>query len=278
MTGTGFMVAAENMKRKSNNPKESGIALSNPKKNAKVFRTPPGLATGAGEFIATVMRQAVAAHGTCTVALAGGNTPRAAYETLAGGDHRKSMPWPQVHFFWGDERMVPPDHELSNFRMAQEALLQHVSVPPENIHRIKGELAPENAAQDYRAELQRFFEPRAALSASRFPIFDLILLGLGEDGHTASIFPGTHAVWENSRTAIAVFVPHLNQWRVTLTLPVLNQSRQVAYLISGKAKAQIVAAILKSEHDRVPWPAARVRPAHGELHWLLDAEAASLLP
>jgi 6-phosphogluconolactonase len=221
--------------------------------------------------------QAVHERGACALALAGGNTPRAVYETLAGASYRQKIPWRQVHFFWGDERMVPPEHMLSNFRMTNEAWLLHVPIPAENIHRMKGELAPEEAARDYRNELEHHFRKRSALPDSPSSIFDLVLLGLGEDGHTASLFPKTHAVAESRQAATAVFVPQMNQWRVTLTLPVFNRARKVAFLASGKSKAQIISSILKLERGETQWPASLVQPASGELHWLLDAEAASLL-
>jgi 6-phosphogluconolactonase len=239
-------------------------------KQIHVLKSQTELITAASELITTAIVQAVHGRGACAVALAGGNTPRAVYQALARENRRKAIPWHGLHLFWGDERMVPPDHELSNFRMANEALLLQASMPAGNIHRIKGELAPEAAARDYREELQRYFKNPA-------PIFDLILLGLGEDGHTASIFPKTHAVFENSQTAIAVFVPQLNQWRVTLTLPVINLARKVVFLVAGKAKAQIAASVLKLEGIEAKWPASMVRPTSGELHWMLDAEAASLL-
>lgn len=253
-------------------------------RNLQIFKTPAELAAAAAEMIAAAMAEAARQRGACALALAGGNTPRAVYEALAGENYRLKIPWPQTHFFWGDERMVPPDHALSNFRMASEALLQRVNTPAENVHRIKGELAPEEAARDYREELRRYFrkaDPLADSQSSRHDlrsaIFDMVLLGVGEDGHTASLFPGTHAVFESRQAAAAVFVPQMNQWRVTLTLPVLNQTRKVLFLVSGKAKAQIVSCILKLKHGEPKWPASLVQPVQGELHWLLDAEAAGLL-
>ncbi len=239
-------------------------------KNIQIFKSPAELVTAASEMLTAAIAQAVQERGACELALAGGNTPRAVYQNLADENYRQRLPWSKLHFFWGDERMVPPGHALSNFRMANEALLQHMNVPAENIHRMKGELAPEEAARDYREEMQRYFK-------SQFPVFDLILLGLGEDGHTASLFPKTHAVFENRQTATAVFAPQMNQWRVTLALPVINQARKVVFLVAGKSKAQIISSILKLERGEARWPASLVHPTPGELHWLLDAEAASLL-
>ena len=253
-------------------------------RNVQSLHTPAELCQTTADLLAMAITTAVRERGQCSFALAGGSTPRAVYQALAGEKHRQGIPWPHTHFFWGDERMVPPDHALSNFRMANEALLQHLEVPASNIHRMKGELAPADAAQDYRDELKYYFQKTAALADSqatshdpRPSIFDLVLLGLGEDGHTASLFPKTHAVFESAQEATAVFVPQQNQWRVTLTLPVLNRARAVMFLVSGKSKAPVVAEIFRLEKPEIKYPAARVRPAAGELHWLLDAEAASAL-
>jgi len=240
-------------------------------KNVEIFGTAAELIEAARALIVSTVVQAAAERGQSAVAWAGGNTPRAVYQALAKENSRALVPWHKLHSFWGDERMVPPDHELSNFRMTREALLDHVEVPAGNIHRIQGELPPEEAAQQYRAELQRYFE-------NQEPIFDLILLGLGDDGHTASLFPGTPAVFETTQTATAVFAPPVSQWRVTLTLPVINRARQVVFLVAGKAKAEIIAALSRLNQPEARWPASLVQPRPGELLWLLDAEAASLLP
>jgi 6-phosphogluconolactonase len=239
-------------------------------KQIRVVKTQAELINAAREMIQTAMTQTVHDRGECAVALAGGNTPRAVYQALADENSRRIIPWHRLHLFWGDERMVPPAHELSNYRMAHEAMLRHVNVPAGNIHRIKGELSPEEAARDYREEMLGYFKSPA-------PVFDLILLGLGQDGHTASLFPQTQAVFENSQTAIAVFAPPMKQWRVTLTLPVINQARRIVFLVAGEAKARIAAEVLRLEKFEVRLPASLVQPTHGELHWLLDAEAASLL-
>lgn len=199
--------------------------------------------------------------GAFGVALSGGSTPRPLYERLAAPPYRDQVSWPQVHLFWGDERCVPPDHAESNYRMACETLLDHVEIPAENIHRVRGELDPARAAQEYRSELER------VLGAS--PGFDLILLGMGDDGHTASLFPGSPALQENERAAVAVYAPHLDSWRVTLTLPVLNRARHVLFLVSGADKAPALARIRAGE----PLPAARVCPGQGTLTWLIDEAA-----
>ena len=200
--------------------------------------------------------------GLFTVALSGGSTPRQLFELLSSQRYRAQVAWPQVHLFWGDERCVPPDHADSNYRMTREALLDHIDIPAQNVHRVRGELAPAQAAQDYRAELGNVLGTN--------PRFDLVLLGMGDDGHTASLFPDSPALAERERTAIAVYAAHLDSWRVTLTLPVLNRARHVLFLVSGANKAPALSRIRAGE----PLPAGRVHPCPGTLTWLLDQDAA----
>lgn len=214
--------------------------------------------------------EAIARAGRFAVALSGGNTPRALYGALAEGEFRSRIAWDRVHFFWGDERSVPADHPDSNYRMAYEALLSRVPVPPANIHRIETERGPAEAAAAYEATLREFF----ALTLGASPRFDLILLGIGEEGHTASLFPGSAALEEHERLVVAVYVEKLKTDRVTFTLPVLNSAAEVAFLVSGKSKAAAVKQTLRGGADL---PAARVAPLDGRLWWFLDKEAAALL-
>jgi 6-phosphogluconolactonase len=202
------------------------------------------------------------------LALAGGSTPRCLYELLAGSEFRDKIPWSQVHFFWGDERMVPQDHPQSNYRMAQEALLKHVPVLRSNIHPILTQASPEEAAQAYENELRKHF-------GRGVPAFDLVLLGLGGDGHTASLFPGAGALEEKQRLAVAHRPGQKGFDRVTLTLPVLNQARRVFFLVAGKDKATALQAAVTGGGQL---PAQQVAPRNGELVWLVDAAAASRLP
>jgi len=202
------------------------------------------------------------AHGLFTVALSGGSTPRRMYEMLADDPFRDRIPWDRVHVFWGDERCVPLDHADSNYRMANEVLLSKVPIPPGNVHRIKGELEPEHAAVRYEAELRTLLGPGGRL--------DLVLLGVGNDGHTASLFPGTTSLQERERSAVAVYVHSLQSWRVTLTLPTLNAARNVIFLVSGSGKASVLARI----RARDPSPAGMIRPVQGQLTWLIDRAAA----
>ncbi|MBM2841757.1 MAG: pgl, partial [Bacteroidetes bacterium] len=176
-----------------------------------------------------------------------------------------------VHLFWGDERCVPPDDPESNYRMVHEALLRHIGIPPENVHRIKGELDPALTAREYEEEIRRAF----GVNENAIPRFDLILLGLGEDGHTASLFPGTSALQEKQRIVTEVYVEKLESHRITITLSVINNAFHVFFLVSGKSKAQILGAVLNE--SPVSYPAQLVRPVAGELQWLVDQDAASQL-
>jgi 6-phosphogluconolactonase len=214
--------------------------------------------------------EAIARAGRFAVALSGGNTPRALYAALAGGEFRSRIAWDRVHFFWGDERSVPADHPDSNYRMAYEALLSRVPAPAANIHRIETERGSAEAAAAYEALLRDFF----ALSRGALPRFDLVFLGLGEEGHAASLFPGSAALEERERLVVAVYVDKLKTDRVTFTLPLLNSAAEVAFLVSGKSKAAAVKQTLRGGADL---PAARVAPLNGRLLWFLDKEAAALL-
>lgn len=228
------------------------------------------LAPAAARLIAETLSQAAAAHGRATVALAGGNTPRAVYELLAAPPLRDAVPWRQVHIFWGDERCVPPTDPQSNYRMAREALLEQVPVPAEQVHRLAGEAPnPLAAAAAYEATLRGLFPGVAA------PPFDLVLLGMGEDGHTASLFPGSPALEERVRWVAAPYVPRLNAHRLTLTLPALNGARRVCFLVAGSAKAAMVRRVLAPRIGEEPLPAALVRPTAGDVIWLLDEAAAA---
>ena len=200
------------------------------------------------------------------VALAGGSTPRAAYALLAA----EEVDWSRVHVFWGDERCVPPDHPDSNYRLAREALLDHVSLPAGNVHRMRGEMEPEAAAQAYAAELRAFF-------GTQWPSFDLVLLGMGNDGHIASLFPGSAALRETARPVVAVTAEYQDRpaHRVTLTLPAINAARQVLFLVTGAAKAETLWAVLEGPAER--FPAQLIRPTSGQLTWLVDTAAASRL-
>lgn len=238
------------------------------KQEVAVCRDPEEMARQAAERFALLAAEAAALRGRFRVALAGGRTPRRLYECLAGDPHRSAVPWERVEVFWGDERWVPPDHPDSNFRLAHEALLAHVPVPAAGIHPMRAGGTPDEAAAVYERELRNAFGLSPAGGVP--PRFDLILLGLGPDGHTASLFPGSPALDAVDHLVAAPFVPALAAYRLTLTLPVLNAAAHVVFLVAGADKAAVLRAALGGT-ERLP--ASRVRPRDGALTWLVDRAA-----
>jgi 6-phosphogluconolactonase len=219
---------------------------------------------------------AVERAGNCSIALAGGSTPRRLYSLLAdsGSPYRAQLPWDRIHFFWGDERQVPPDHADSNYRMARHAMLSAAAVPPANIHRIRGEAADATtAAAEYEEELRRFF----ATGTGPLPRFDLVLLGMGADGHTASLFPGSPAIDESERWAVAVRRPEDGVERITLTVPVINNAAHVVFLVAGAAKAATLKEVIEGDASPRHLPSRAIRPVDGTLLWMVDREAAAPL-
>ncbi len=233
----------------------------------EVYADKQELAEAAARAFVARSAEAIEERGRFTVALAGGSTPKAAYALLAR-DYAEEVDWSNVHVFFGDERSVPPDHEDSNYRMAREALLDHV--PVGGVHRMRGELPPDEAAASYEDELRGFF------GAEGLPRFDLILLGIGGDGHTASLFPETSALEVADRWVVANPVLKLDTTRITLTAPVLNAARAVNFLVAGEDKAEALKEILEGDADPRRYPAKLVRPPGGPA-WMLDRAAARLV-
>ncbi|MGH9907456.1 MAG: 6-phosphogluconolactonase [Pyrinomonadaceae bacterium] len=214
--------------------------------------------------------------GLFTVALSGGSSPRRLYALLADRNepYRGQLCWERIHFFWGDERHVPPNHPDSNYRMASEALLANVPVPLENVHRIKSEIAEAGkAAREYEQTLREFF----SLAAGQVLRFDLILLGLGLDGHTASIFPNSNAINEKARLVVAPWIEKLKSYRITLAPLVLNNAAAVIFLVSGLDKAKVLRQVLEGDLQPQSFPAQLFRPTTGNILWLVDRDAARLL-
>ncbi|MGI8916342.1 MAG: 6-phosphogluconolactonase [Chloroflexota bacterium] len=229
------------------------------------------VAQDGADIVRDAAKAAVQRSGRFTLALSGGSTPRALYALLALPPLITDIDWGATQVFWSDERCVPPDYPDSNYRMAREALLDRVPLPEANIHRMRGELAvPQQAAQEYRGELQAVF------GKSDPPRFDLLLLGLGEEGHTASIFPGVHIPVDPNIPVAAVFVPKVNSWRLTLTVPVLNAAARVLFLVAGEAKRDALRAMIQGPRA-LDLPAQRVMPINGALTILADAAAAGTL-
>jgi 6-phosphogluconolactonase len=235
--------------------------------------TPQDLFQAAAEEVIRAATSAIKQGGRFTIALSGGSTPKNLY-TLIAANASTSLPWDQMFFFWGDERHVPPDDGDSNYRMAKESLLSKVAIPPANIFRIPAENPDASAAADaYEQTLRKFF----AVAPGEFPRFDLILLGIGPDGHTASLFPETAALQETSRLVVANWVEKLKTSRITLTLPVLNAARCVAFLVSGTDKAAVLHEVLEGDAPAEKYPSKLVQPSEGKLIWFVDRAAASQL-
>jgi 6-phosphogluconolactonase len=244
-----------------------------------ISRTIDELVFTAATGIVDVARASVAARGTFSIALSGGNTPRLLYEVLADPSVSGDAPWEDIQIFWGDERHVPPDDPESNYRMARDALLDRIAIPAANIHRIHAELPnPATVAVAYADELTRTFGlDRLDGGDTTLPRFDLILLGLGEDGHTASLFPHSPALQERRALVVANPVPKLNTTRITLTIPVLNNAARVWFLVTGGSKAAVLKRVLEGPVQPDELPAQHISPIDGELFYLLDSTAAAEL-
>ena len=231
--------------------------------NREIVRT-PNFVHDAAEFILKHARTALAERGEFRIALSGGNTPRPVYAEF--GRIARDLPWERVRFTFGDERCVPPADAESNYRMAREALFAPFAVPEKSILRMRGEIDPQLSAQEYEDALTLL----AMQHGETIYRHDLILLGMGEDGHTASLFPGTAALEEQVRRVVANFVPKLEAWRLTMTLPLINQARQIAFLVGGEKHAELIERVLAGEEQ---FPAARVNPANGQLTWIIGEPA-----
>jgi 6-phosphogluconolactonase len=234
------------------------------------------LARRAAQYFVEMASEAVDARGRARIAISGGSTPNAAFVLLADSNQpwRYRMPWERLELYWVDERCVAPGDEESNYRAAREMLLDHVPLQARQIHRIEGEREPEVAAALYESELRNCFR----LEGAESPRFDLVALGLGDDGHTASLFPHTEAIHEQGRLVVANYVPQRETWRVTLTWPVINHARSVFFLVSGEQKAAVLRDVLTGPFDPDRLPSQLIWPASGILTLFLDRAAAALLP
>lgn len=232
----------------------------------KVCKDKEALGHAAAAVFARQAQSAVAARGRCSVLLAGGDTPRRTYELLALEPFRRQIPWPQVHFFWGDERCVPANDPSSNALMAHRTFLDSLQLSPEQLHPIRCDRLPDRAAEHYEAELRRFF-------GGQPPRFDLVFLGLGEDGHTASLLPGSEALQEAARWTAVTRRANEPFSRITVTAPLINQAALVVFLVQGRSKAHVLKSILEGTGPP-PYPARLIKPLGGDLYWLVDREAA----
>jgi 6-phosphogluconolactonase len=233
----------------------------------KVMPDPAAVAVEGAKRFTNAAREVIDHGGRFSVALSGGHTPKVMFELLAGEPYRSQVIWENVEIFFGDERCVPPDSDQSNYRMAHEALLRNVPIPGDNIYRIRGEIDPQEAAREYGELLKEKFGDGG---------LDLILLGMGPDGHTASLFPGTDALHESKHRCVANYVEKLQTWRVTMTAPFINRAREVMFLVTGADKAERVAEVLEGPRDPDRLPSQLIAPVAGKLVWILDALAAEM--
>ena len=247
------------------------MSTSEARPRVQVFDDAEAVARGAAERFVELGQAAIDARGCFSVGLAGGSTPKRAYELLASEAYREQLNWSKVHIFFGDERCVPPDHSESNYRMANEALISRVSIPPPNVHRINGLGDAVANASLYEDELRTFF------NAASWPRFDLVLLGMGDDGHTASLFPGTKALVEPRAWVVANWVEKFGAFRITLTAPAINHAANIAFLVTGATKAERLLEVLRGALDPEKLPSQLIQPLDGSLFWLVDKAAAGRL-
>jgi 6-phosphogluconolactonase len=240
------------------------------KKNTlKVFETSELMSEAVAEFIVTLARESIAARNRFVIALSGGNTPNTVYSLLSSTSFKDKIEWKNTFVFWGDERCVPIDDERNNSHQARILLIDKIEIPSANIHPVPVYLEPTEAAKRYEEILRVFFD-------NEEPLFDLILLGLGENGHTASLFPGTSAIHESQRWVKEVYVAEQKEWRITMTTPLINEAANIAFLVSGQEKAKILKAILNGPYQPDLYPAQLIRPTHGLLYWFADKSALNM--
>lgn len=235
-----------------------------------VFDNTDKILTALADFIVTQSEAAVRTRGRFSLVLSGGSSPKKLYELLASDRYRQKIDWTKAYFFFGDERNVPATHSDSNFLMAKKAMFDTLAIPESQIFRMKTELAPAAAAADYEAKLRDFFNGTEIA-------FDVVLLGLGDDAHTASLFPGTPVLHEREKMVASCFIPKVNMERITLTAPCINQAHVVVFLVFGASKAEAVKQILNGERNIDQYPAQLIHPVSKQLHWYMDQPAAALI-
>lgn len=237
----------------------------------RVLENDEDVARAAVDYFIDIAASSISAQGRFSVVLAGGSTPRRTYQLLATEEFRNRIAWPQVHIFFGDERCVPPTDAASNYRMANEAMISLLPIPPRNIHRIAGEGDAVANAGLYQSDLQTFFDD------APWPRFDLVILGMGDDGHTASLFPGTDALREQTAWVLANWVEKLNAFRITLTPPAINHAANALFMVTGAGKSKALQQVLNGRRDPQKLPAQLIKPLDGSLLWVVDKAAAAAL-
>ena len=232
----------------------------------QIWKTRNELEQSVSGRIYEAIRRTLKEKTQCCIVLSGGQTPRNVYRRMGLDETNTLIDWNRVQVFFSDERAVPPDDPQSNYGMVQREWISHIPVPRSHVHRIQGELNPKSAARTYEQEIRKIFEHDPV-------VFDLVLLGVGEDGHTASLFPGTNAVLEKEALVTSTFVQQFKNGRVTLTVPVLNAAREIIFLAAGRKKASIVRRILEEDTPDIELPASLIQPPQGTLCWMIDKEA-----
>ena len=236
----------------------------------RIYPNLDGLSRAAADLFIELQKKSICSEGHFSVALSGGSTPKLLYEVLALPDWQEELEWEKVHIFWGDERCVPPDHPESNYKMVNEILLQHISIPDQNVHRVPAEMDPRMAAFSYEESLRGFFH-------GPLPLFDLVFLGMGEDGHTASLFPHSAGLNEEDRWFIANYAPEQETWRLTLTKNAISAAKNIAVLVAGKEKADMLSDVLEGDYQPYAKPIQLIKPVDGKMTWFVDQASARLL-
>lgn len=231
----------------------------------RIFDTPEELAYQSAHWIADKIIAAVKERGTCSLVLSGGNTPKRVYEILAANPFQKNIPWASVHFFWGDERMVPYDDEQNNAAMAFKSLLNHIKVPAQHIHRMPSEAAPAQAEEQYSELLHHHFKSTDPFS------FDIVLLGMGDDGHTLSLFPNTKFPADEKQWVYCYYAEKMKQYRITLLPSIINKCRSACFIVSGASKEPAFKQVTNGEKNEMAFPSQLIRPVNGELYWFIDS-------
>jgi 6-phosphogluconolactonase len=247
------------------------MATADTARDIRILETAEEVARAAADLFTDIAIASISAEGRFSVALAGGSTPRRTYQLLASEEYRDRVSWSKVHIFFGDERCVPPTHADSNYRMVEETMLSRLPIPEENVHRMIGEGDAHANASLYESELRTFFD------GEPWPLFNLVLLGMGDDGHTASLFPGTDALKEDRAWVVANWVEKFQSYRITLTAPAINHAANIIFLVAGASKAERLHEVLRGARDPLRLPAQLIQPVAGSLIWLADKAAAARL-
>ena len=233
-----------------------------------IFKTPDELSHTVAKWIADDIAATLKKQDRYTIALSGGSTPKALHKILAASPYKEQIEWSKLHVFWGDERAVPFDDDRNNAKMAYDTLLNFVPIPPDQIHVMRTDIGPEQSAAEYETILHRYFDNTPAS-------FDLVLLGMGDDGHTLSLFPGTAAVHEEKAWTIAFFLKAQDMYRITLTKTIVNRAAKIAFLTTGTGKAHALKEVQQGAYNPDLYPSQEIRPVTGELHWFVDEAAAA---